>query len=479
MHKKNNLIRNISIVAGAVIIIALVFWLIKRSTSLSEVLIKTKVEQGSFISEVYSTGQLQAENATFIEVPTELSSRNINIFEIKVTDIVEEGTVVKEGDFVASLDHSAIEEILTTAREELEKELQEFEDARIDTNINMSNLRDALLNSRVAVEEKKLVLDQSKYESPAVKRQAALDLERADQNLEQEIRNYELKQRQARHSVSRAMEDVRRDRERVTDIEALFEALNVKAPKPGMVIYSFDRFGTKIKVGSSVSRWAPRIAELPDLSTMISKTFINEIDISKISVGQKVKVGVDAFPEKSFDGEVISVANIGQVLPNGDTKVFEVTIKLFGTDSQLRPAMTTSNVITTDSLSAALFIPLDAVFKTDSTKYVYTYTNEWVKQIVDLGVENANFVVVNKGLVVGQEVLLNEPAESDKFTLVGVDIYEEIQVRNKKAAEEELKKKEDSLKNQELLEQSNSGDKPEGKERSGGRNGERRRQQQN
>ena len=442
MQEKNKLVRNISIGAGAIIAIALVFWLINRSSRINEVLIIAKVEQGAFISHVYATGQLQAENATFIEVPAELSSRNINIFEIKVTDIVEEGTVVKEGDFVASLDHSAIEEILTTAREEFELELQDLEDARIDTNINMSNLRDALLNSHVAVEEKKLVLDQSIYESPAVKRQAALDLERANQSLEQDLRNYDLKQRQARHSVSRALEDVRRNREKVTDIEALFDALDVKAPKPGMVIYSFDRFGSKIKVGSSVSRWAPRIAELPDLSTMISKTFINEIDISKIQTGQKVKVGVDAFPEKSFDGVVTSVANIGQVLPNGDTKVFEVTIKLFGVDSQLRPAMTTSNVITTDSINEALFIPLDAIFKTDSSKFVYAYTNKWVKQIVDLGAENANFVVVNKGLALGQEVLLNVPADSENLPLLGVDIYKEILARKTKADEDALKNNE-------------------------------------
>ncbi len=480
MQKNIKRIRNIAIGAGAVLLVVLVFWIISKSTRLNEVLIKVRVEQGAFISEVYSTGQLQAENATFIEVPAELSSRRINIFEIKITDLVEEGTVVKEGDFVASLDHSAVEELLTQAREELEKALQSLEDARIDTNINMSNLRDGLLNSRVAVEEKKLVLEQSKYESPAVKRQAALDLERAQQNLEQALRNYELKQRQARHSVERAMEEVRRAREKEKDIVDLFAALEVKAPKPGMVIYSYDRLGTKIKVGSSVNRWAPRIAELPDLSSMISKTFINEIDISKIRVGQKVRIGVDAFPEKRFDGKVVSVANIGQVLPNGDTKVFEVTIKLFGSDPELRPAMTTSNVITTDSLSEAMYIPLDAVFKTDSTRFVYTYLNQWVKQIVDLGVENSNFVVVNKGLKLGQEVLLNEPSGSENFPLVGVEIYEEIKERNRLAAEEALKKREESERQRMETGLGRQGMRPEGSERGerserGG--GERRRQQ--
>lgn len=423
--------------AVVIAILLLGYWWLKPSAVIGDTLIEVPVKRGDFLAEVHSTGHLQAENATYIEVPSELSGRGINIFEIKVTDLVDEGTVVKEGDFVASLDHSAVEELMNTAHDELEKSLQALQDARIDTNINMSNLRDGLLNSRVAVEEQQLVLDQSVYESPAVKRQAQLDLERAHQNLQQALRNYDLKQRQAHNTVGRALENVRKDRERVEDIEKLFKALEVKAPKPGMVIYSYDRFGSKIQVGSSVSRWMPRIAELPDLSSMISKTFINEIDISKISVNQKVEVGVDAFPDKKFDGKVLSVANIGQTLPNGDTKVFEVVVKVFGTDRDLRPAMTTSNIITVQNLEDVLYIPLESVFKTDSFKYVYTHkSNKLVKQIIDTGLENANFVVVNQGLTESQKVLLNKPSNDENLPIEGFEIYEEVQERIRQEIEE-------------------------------------------
>ncbi|GAO31791.1 macrolide-specific efflux protein macA precursor [Geofilum rubicundum JCM 15548] len=404
--------------------------------------IQVEVQRGPFTAEVYSTGQLQAENATFIEVPAELSSRNIRVYEIQVTDLVEEGTVVEKGGFVASLDHSAIEEVLAEAQLELEEELQQLQDARIDTNINMSNLRDGLLNGAVQVEERKLVLEQSVYESPAVKRQAALELQRAEQNLLQLERNYELKERQAQNSVARAMEDVRQDRERVRDIEQLFNALEIKAPMPGMVIYSYDRFGNKIQVGSTVSRWAPRIAELPDLSSMISKTFINEIDISKISVGQKVQVGVDAFPDKKFDGEVITVANIGQMLPNGDTKVFEVIIKLFGSDPELRPAMTTSNVITVNYLEDVLFIPLESVFRTDSTKFVYSSAPDLTRQIIETGSENANYAVVKQGLTEGQVLLLSAPSNAEDLPLSGLDIYEDILRRAEEAKQDSAREAE-------------------------------------
>ncbi|MFW6389073.1 MAG: efflux RND transporter periplasmic adaptor subunit [Marinilabiliaceae bacterium] len=423
-----------------VIVVALILvWALGRSVVPEETMITVSVKEGPFVSQVHSTGQLQAENATNIEVPSALSGRRLGIHEIQVTEIVEEGTVVDSGDFVAALDHSAVEELRTEAQDELENAMEAFEDAKIDTSINMSDLRDGLLDAKVNVEEQELVVEQSAYESPAVQRQAKLDLERAERDLQQAERNYELKQQQAAYEVSSAWEEVKKNRERLKEIEALFDALEVKAPKPGMVIYSNDRFGNKIQAGSTVSRWAPIIAELPDLSSMISRTFINEIDISKIKSGQKAKIGVDAFPEKSFDGEVISVANIGQVLPDSDAKVFEVIIKLFGNDPDLRPAMTTSNVITTDSLEEVTYIPLDAVFENDSTQFVYRYNDQWIKQIVDIGATNSNNVVVRQGLEPGMEVALTPPSNSDDLKFKGLDIYEELKER----AEQKLREKEE------------------------------------
>jgi HlyD family secretion protein len=413
----------------AIIIGIIVVWSLGRSVVSDDVMITVPVERGHFVAHVMSTGQLQAENSTSIEVPSALSGRRLRIYEIQVTEIVEEGSVVDSGEFVAALDHSAVEEVLTQAREDLERVMEAYQDAKIDTNINMSNLRDGLLDARVAVEEKKLIVEQSVYESPAVQRQAELDYQRAKRDLGQSERNYELKKQQAVHDVDRAWEEVRKNQERIDEIEALFKALDVKAPKPGMVIYSFDRFGNKIQAGATVSRWAPIIAELPDLSTMISKTFINEIDVSKVKKGQSAKIGIDAFPEKSFTGEVISVANIGQVLPNGDAKVFEVVIRLNKTDPQLRPAMTTSNVITTDSLTDVVYIPQEAVFSNDSLKFVYLNDRQWVKQIVDLGSENSNYVVVAQGLEEGQEISLTPPSNSDELKFQGMEIYEELKER--------------------------------------------------
>ena len=423
---------------GTVIVILLIiFYFVTREKNISSREMTVPVSFGDFVSLVYSTGQLKAENSVSINLPKEISSRRLGIYEIKVISIVDEGTVVDSGDYVATLDYSVVEEQRLKYYDEWEKAFNAYEDAKLDTNLTLSNLRDELLNGNVQLEEKKLILSQSIYESPAVKRQAQLDVERAMRDMEQKQRNYEIKKKQGEYQVYRSWEEVKTAKERLDDVDKLMEKLEVKAPKPGMVIYSFDRFGKKIKAGSSISRWRPKIAELPDLTSMLSKTFINEIDISKVKVGQHVDVGIDAFPEKHFEGEVISVANIGQVIPGGDSKVFEVNIKIKGSDPDLRPAMTTSNIITTDVLKNVLSIPLDAVFSNDSLQFVYVKRGGRIqKQIVDLGTDNENYVVVTEGVERGEKLLLTEPADAGKMPFEGDDIYYKIQKRK----EEEIEK---------------------------------------
>ncbi|TLX72331.1 HlyD family efflux transporter periplasmic adaptor subunit [Labilibacter sediminis] len=426
--QKKKLKRLVAIAVG-ILLIWITYNAIFSPSVSDELFITTKVKKGNFESLVYSTGQLQAKNSVSINVPSELSARSINIYEIKITKMVEEGTVVDSGDYVASLDHSAVEEKLSDALSQLTEKLEAYEDAKIDTNINLSNLRDELISANIDLEEKNLILNQSIYESPAVIRQAKLDVDKAQRKVDQDKRNYDLKKKQDKIKVNRALSESDRVRTRVKEIERLFDAIDIKAPAPGMLIYSFDRMGNKRKVGSTVNRWDPKIAELPDLTSMISKTFINEVDISRVRVKQKVKVGVDAFPDKLFDGVVTEIANIGQVIPGGDAKVFEVSIKVEGSDDDLRPAMTTSNVITTNILEDVLYAPLEAVFTNDSLSYVYLEEKNLQKQIVELADENENYVVIRQGVKEGDVILMNEPIDADKLPFSGLEIYEAIKLK--------------------------------------------------
>jgi len=415
-------------------------FLVFTGTDSQNYYITTPVQRGTFEILVYSSGQLEAQSSENIVVPDILRDRNVRIYEIKITDLVEEGTVVDSGEYVASLDHKAVEEVLVTAQEDLETVMNNFEDEKMDSNLTLSNYRDLIINAREEVEEAQIILDESVYESPAVIRKAEMDLDKAKRKLQQEIKAYELRERQAKSRVERDLIEVRRRQNRVDLLRQVYQSLTITAPKSGMLIYERDRTREKIKVGSTVSAWRPVIATLPDLSSMMSLTYINEIDISKVKVGQKVTLGIDALPEKVLEGEVISVANIGQPMPKSDAKVFEVKIKVIGDVSDLKPAMTTSNIIQTGFFEDTLFIPSETVFENDSLQFVYLEKNGTIiKQVVDLGDENENYILVRKGLNENDKLLLSVPEDSEELSINGMDLYEEIKERRLKEKEEAKK----------------------------------------
>ena len=196
-------------------------------------------------------------------------------------------------------------------------------------------------------------------------------MEKAIRALEQAKQNYSLEKQKAAGVVIDNEVNLNRQVRRKNVLVAIMDQFEIHAPKKGMVIYKKEWGGAKRKVGSSISPWDLTVATLPDLSIMNSLTYVNEIDISRIAAGQKVRIGIDAFPEKKATGVVTSVANIGEQLPNADAKVFEVEIQVDGNDPILRPSMTTSNTIIIDKLSNQTYLPLEAIFGIDSIPVVW------------------------------------------------------------------------------------------------------------
>jgi hypothetical protein len=182
-----------------------------------------------------------------------------------------------------------------------------------------------------------------------------------------------------------------------------------------MVIYRKGWDNKPIKAGSQISTWDPVVATLPDLTTMMSKTYVNEVDVRKVKPGQKVDIGLDAYPDKKLTGVVSNVANVGEQRPNSDAKVFQVDVEIFGTDPSLRPAMTTSNKIITMTLDSVLFVPLECLHSlADTITYVFKREGiNTVKQEIMLGETNANDAVILAGLSDGDRLYLSLPSDQD------------------------------------------------------------------
>jgi hypothetical protein len=411
--------RKYILIFTGILIVAIIVYLIVPKQNKEQQII-AKVKKGNFPIEVSVTGELIAKSSEKIFGPQCL--RQIGIWQVKMQDIIPDGTVVDSGQYVASLDRTEIAGKIKDEETNTEKLESQLTKTRLDTSLELRNARDELINLKFALEEKKITLEQSKYEPPATIRQVEIELDKATRALDQAEKNYKLRYEKAVANMQEVNASYNQAKRKLEDMQEGLKQFTVKAPKAGMVIYKRNWDGSKLGVGGMINAWDNVVAELPDLREMISKTYVNEIDISKVKVGQPVKIGIDAFPEKKFTGKVIEVANIGEQLQNSNAKVYEVRIIINEFDSILRPAMTTKNSIETSVIDKVLYTPIESIFNTDSTTFVYKKDGGSIlRQQVVVGESNENEIIIREGLKEKDEVLLVPPDKADKLKLVMLD----------------------------------------------------------
>lgn len=411
--KKNTLLW----IAAAFIAALLLWWGFSSDEEINRD-ITVKAFQSNFQDVVSSSGELIAKNSEDIMGPSNM--RRYGLFNIKISDLVAEGTYVQKGEFVAELDKTELSGKLNELLNELEKARSQYTQTQLDTTLDLRQQRSEIDGLAFDIRQKKVEIEQSVYEPPATIQRLKLDLEKLQQNLDQKKSNYKIKKRQSEAKMVEAGATLAQTQNKFDALQKLEQEFRIRAPKQGMVIYKREWGGRKRKAGSTISPWDPGVATLPDLSEMESRTYINEVDIRKVEVGQKVEIGLDAFPDATLTGIVTEVANVGEDRENSDSKVFEVVIRVNESDSTYRPGMTTSNRIITSTLDSVVQVPLEAIFSEEGVTFVYLNSGvSTLKQEVEILTSNDEFAVISKGLKAQDEVYLTEPAGAQE---------EEIQV---------------------------------------------------
>ena len=426
--------KNLLIGAGVIVGLLITFFVVKGNKSTETADITANVKTGPFKVEIETTGELEAKNSVKIMGPAGL--RDFRIFQTTIQSIVDEGTVVAKGDWVATLDQSEFATKLNEKKIELDRENAEYIQTQLDTTLELREARDQLINLEYAVVEKEIIYEQSKFEPPATIKQAEINVERAKREHSQALENYKIRKRKNAAKMREQNAELRKVQNEHDSMMEAIKGFRISAPEAGMVIYHKNPWdGKPLKAGSQINMWEPTVATLPDLTTMMSKTYVNEVDVRKVKPGQKVEVGLDAYPDKKLVGSVIRVANVGEQRPNSDAKVFEVSVEIEGTDPTIRPSMTTSNKIITSLIDKSLFVALECLHSYfDTITYVYKREGlNIVKQEVIMGETNANDAVILGGLEVGDRVYLSLPVgQEDK----DIRLLPEMNGKRKKKEEE-------------------------------------------
>ncbi|MBP0725437.1 efflux RND transporter periplasmic adaptor subunit [Bacillus sp. RG28] len=164
-----------------------------------------------------------------------------------------------------------------------------------------------------------------------------------------------------------------------------------------------------VAVGDQVNRGTV-VAHITNNNNLETKIDVDELDITKVKVGQKVSIKLNADPDGIYTGKVTSIANEGTV--NNGVSTFSVTV-LLDQVKNAKVGMTTESTINVETKKNVLYVPIEAVHTQNNKKFVYVLTGSNnpnntspEKREVTTGSSTDSYVEIKSGLQVGDQVIL-------------------------------------------------------------------------
>jgi multidrug efflux pump subunit AcrA (membrane-fusion protein) len=387
------------------LLILVVFFFASTGSSVDTNIPTYNIKQGEFLISITENGEIKAKNSISIAAPRVRSS-------LKIVELVPEGNYVKPGEVVARFDPT--EALVKLKDAEAQLEISKSNKAKLEANhqSEMAQMESDLKSAELSFELSKLSLEQMKFEAEAKRREAELQHNKNVLNFEKTRQSFESKKIIQKSEMENMNVEIRQKVSELDKAKRDLNDLTLTTSAEGLVVYgiNWSNNGQKFQIGDQP--WPGQvIVTLPDLSKMESHTYVNEVDISKVKVGQKVEVKLDAFQDSIFIGEVSSVARLGKQKDNQSTiKVFDVFVEIKGVSEILKPGMTTSNKILIDKIDNQIFIPHEALFENKGEFFVYKKDGSGFDDVeVTVGSKSEDFIVVKSGLENGDVVALRDP----------------------------------------------------------------------
>jgi len=298
--------------------------------------------------------------------------------------------------------------------------LEELRMLREKGYVSVSEISQA--ERKVSVAKKDYELLQLQYDSfkdyilPAKLETARMRVESAKNKLEQTKKSVAIKIAQAQVSLKQAEDDLSSAKKSLEGAQSELVKTVISAPIPGLVVFREEfRAGQRRKprVGDTVWQNQP-VLFLPDVSKMVVKTRVREVDVHKIDKGKTTTVELDAFPGKVLKGKVDFIGILAQrkSWETRGEKYFDVVVRLIDSNPRLRPGMTARVEILADQVKDALTVPVNAIFESQGKKVCYVdISRSYEVRKVIIGRQNENVVEVLSGLREGERVALVCPED--------------------------------------------------------------------
>jgi HlyD family secretion protein len=317
-------------VAGAVVV--------KKKNKATEVRL-ADVARHDLVAAVTASGRIEAEKQ--VDVTADITGRILNI-------AVKEGDVVRKGQFLIQIDPV------------------QFEGAVARNEALQASSQASLIQARTNRDQAKRALDRAlEIQRTAPDLIAPETVEQAQQAYDVAVSTFlanEAQVEQARAALKEARDNLSRTR--------------LYSPMDGRVVRLAVEVG-EVAVPGTFSKETALLMTIADMSTILAKVQVDETDVVRLASGDSVEVSIDAYPDTTFTGKVTKISNAAKLTQTAagaqtgtsDRAVdFDVEITLQNPPGDIRPDLSCTARIITDTREGVLAVPIIALTVRDHEK---------------------------------------------------------------------------------------------------------------
>ena len=372
-----------------------------------------RVTRGDLVTGVDVTGTLAAVDSGVFGPPQILDQ-----WDFKVAMLAPEGSEVKAGEPVLAFDTTDLQKKLDEKTAEADQARKEIEKRRADLSLRREDERMKLSEAEGRVRKAELKLERpSDIQNINERKEIEFDLQLAKREVITTKARMESFERAASAEIA-LLESKKKNAESIVNYaQSAIRQMTIMSPRNGTVVYVTNWRGDKKKVGDTCWRME-RVVEIPDLTRMMAKGEVDEVDAGKVAVGQRVTLRLDAHPDEEFRGTIRNTARTVQQQKgtNDPLKVLRVDIVLDRTDpAKMRPGMRFQGTIELGRARRATLIPRSAVFVTGRGPVAFRRSLFSVTEVpLRLGRQNDKSVEVLSGVSANDLILQPKAEQKEK-----------------------------------------------------------------
>lgn len=369
-----------------------------------------KIEETPFRVRVTAEGNLAAVNNTQLTAPMKPH------MPFTLSWIVDDGSLVSEGDIVARFDASQLEKDLDDGLTDQRISDHKISSAETSREVNLGKLE---IDVDVAAHELGVAKEFQSTDTMIYSKmeivEAQIDTELAETRAGHARESQDIQDQLSEAEVELLTIDRRKADIKVSQAEEGLAALEVRSPHEGLVILERDWRGNPKRVGDAI--WPGRaLAKIPDLSAMQAEVFVLEADAGGLADGQSATVWLEASPELGYAAIVEKIDPMaGRRNRRVPVQYFRTVLALEHTDTlTMKPGARVRSEIIIADFNSTITVPLQSVCTVDGMPVVYRWTRRGFEvREVELGPAAMGRVVINSGLKSGDVIALRDPSGID------------------------------------------------------------------